>query len=101
LWVIGLIIFPLFGSLIYLIVRGAGMSERSLAQSRAARAEFDDYIRSTAASSSGTGPVDDLTRLADLRSSGVISDAEFESMKARIVGGGTQAASGSTTTPTA
>jgi hypothetical protein len=98
LWVIGLIIFPLFGSLVYLIVRGAGMSERSMAQSRAARAEFDDYIRSTAASS-GAGPADDLGRLADLRSSGVISDAEFESMKARIVGGGTQAASGSAATP--
>ncbi len=85
-WVVGLIIFPLLGSLVYLIARGQGMAERSAAQQQQARAEFDSYVRSTAAST-GTGPVDDLTRLADLRNNGTITDAEFESMKARIVGG--------------
>jgi hypothetical protein len=62
------------------------MAERSIAQQRLARAEFDSYLRTTAASS-GTGPVDDLARLSDLRGSGVITDAEFETMKARVVGG--------------
>lgn len=90
LWVIALIIFPLVGSLIYLIARGSGMSERSAAQARAAQQQFDSYVRETAASS-GAGPVDDLTRLSQLRDSGTITSEEFETMKARIVGGGASA----------
>jgi Phospholipase_D-nuclease N-terminal len=53
-WVVALIVFPLLGSLAYLIVRGQGMAERSMAQQRLARAEFDSYVRTTAASSGGT-----------------------------------------------
>jgi hypothetical protein len=101
LWVLGLIIFPLIGSLVYLIARGEGMAERSAADQRQARAEFDSYVRSTVAST-GTGPVDDLTRLAELRNNGTISDAEFESMKARVLGGtgtGTPTGTGTATSP--
>jgi hypothetical protein len=88
LWVIALIVFPLLGSLIYLIVRGQGMGERSMRQAEQAQAQLDSYIRTTA-SSSGSGPVDDLARLAELRANGTISDDEFASLKARIVGGST------------
>lgn len=85
-WVVVLIVFPALGSLAYLIARGQGMAERSAAHQRLAREELDSYIRTTA-TSSGTGPVDDLARLAELRSSGTITDAEFEAIKARIVSG--------------
>jgi hypothetical protein len=85
-WVIGLIVFPLLGSLAYLIVRGRGMAERSMAQQRLAKDQFDSYVRATAAST-GTGPVDDLTRLADLHGSGAITDEEFETIKSRLVRG--------------
>jgi hypothetical protein len=95
LWVVALIIFPLLGSLVYLIVRGDGMAKRSAAQQRAAKAEFDTYIRETAGTG-GSGQVDDLHRLAALRDSGTITDAEFEQMKARVVGGAPTA--GGTTT---
>jgi uncharacterized SAM-binding protein YcdF (DUF218 family) len=84
IWVVALIVFPLVGSLVYLIVRGTGMAERSAAQHRLAQEQLDSYIRTTAASS-GSGPVDDVARLADLRNSGAISDAEYETIKARIV----------------
>jgi hypothetical protein len=87
-WVVGLIVFPLLGSLVYIIVRGQGMAERSARQEQAARAEFDSYVRQTAAAT-GSAPVDDLTRLSELRSNGTISDDEFESMKARVLSGGT------------
>lgn len=86
LWILALVVFPLLGSLVYIIVRGGGMAERSARQAQAARAEFDSYIRSAAAST-GTAPVDDLTRLNDLRASGTISDDEFETLKSRVVGG--------------
>ncbi|HZA78570.1 MAG TPA: SHOCT domain-containing protein [Acidimicrobiales bacterium] len=85
-WVVALIVFPLLGSLAYLIVRGQGMAERSAAEHRIAQQQMDSYIRSTAAST-GTGPVDDLTRLAQLRENGTITDAEFETIKARVVSG--------------
>jgi hypothetical protein len=89
-WIVALVLFPFLGSLVYLIVRGAGMAERSARQAQEARAQFDSYIRSTAAST-GVAPVDDLARLNDLRTSGTLTDAEFETLKARIVGGGTTA----------
>ena len=91
LWVIALIIFPLVGSLIYLIARGSGMAERSAAQARAAQQQFDAYVRDTAGTA-GSGPVDDLARLGQLRDSGTITPEEFEAMKARVVGGGSAAA---------
>jgi hypothetical protein len=105
-WVVGLVIFPLLGSLVYLIVRGGGMAERSAKQAAAAQSQFDDYIRKTASAPGGAGPVDDLDRLAGLRDSGTITDAEFEVMKARVVGTpstpgapGTPTTPGTTTTP--
>jgi hypothetical protein len=85
-WILLLVIFPLFGSLIYIIVRGRSMAERSARSEQAARAQFDSYVRQ-AASSTGTAPVDDLTRLAELRDRGVITDEEFQSMKARVLSG--------------
>jgi uncharacterized membrane protein YcjF (UPF0283 family) len=85
-WLVLLVIFPLVGSLIYLIVRGGSMAERSAKQAQAAQAQFDSYIRQTA-SASGDSSVDDLTRLAELRSNGHLTDAEYESMKQRILGG--------------
>jgi hypothetical protein len=89
-WILLLVLIPLLGSLIYIIVRGPGMAERAAKSEAKARANFDSYIRETAASS-GSSPVDELTRLAQLRDNGTISDAEFESMKARVVGGGSAA----------
>jgi Short C-terminal domain/Phospholipase_D-nuclease N-terminal len=95
-WVVGLIIFPLIGSLVYLIARGQGMAERSAAQHQQARADFDSYIRQTAAAGGG-GPVDELTRLAELRDKGTITEDEFQTMKARVLGGTPAATSSGTT----
>ena len=89
-WLVLLIVFPLVGSLIYLIVRGKSMAERSAAAQKHAQAQFDSYVRQ-AASSSGDSSVDDLARLAELRSNGHLSDEEYETMKSRIVGGGAPA----------
>ncbi len=84
-WILLLVILPLIGSLIYLIVRGGGMAERSAMRAQQAQAEFDSYVRRTAAS--GNSSVDDLARLAELRQSGHLSDAEYEQMKQRVLAG--------------
>ena len=43
---------------------------------------FESYVRETAS----TSPVDELHKLADLKDRGAISDAEYEKMKAKLVG---------------
>ena len=46
------------------------------------RKHFDSYVRETA----GTSPVDELHKLSELKDKGAISDAEYEKMKANLVG---------------
>jgi ABC-type multidrug transport system fused ATPase/permease subunit len=82
LWVIFVIILPFLGVLIYLIARGGSMHERAVAQATQQQRAFDDYVRQTAGSSSA----DELTKLAELKSKGVITDAEFEAQKAKLLG---------------
>ena len=45
LWVIGIIIFPLLGVLLYLIVRGGKMHERQLQYAQAQETAFRDYVQ--------------------------------------------------------
>jgi ABC-type multidrug transport system fused ATPase/permease subunit len=81
-WVIFVIILPFLGVLIYLIARGGSMHERAVAQANQQQKAFDDYVRQTAGSSSSA---DELAKLADLKSKGVISDAEFEAQKQKLL----------------
>ena len=88
LWVIFVIVFPYLGILVYLIARGGSMHERAAKQQQAAQAQFDSYVKQVAATSGSGGSVaDELARLADLKSRGVITDAEFEQLKAKAMAG--------------
>ena len=82
-WIIFVIIFPFLGVFVYLIARGSSMGERAMKQQQAAQAQFDSYVKEVAGSSAS--PADELARLADLKSKGVISDAEFEQLKAKAL----------------
>src|SRR5271155_240739 len=75
LWVIFVIILPFLGVLVYLIARGGKMHERAAEQAAQQQKAFDSYVKQAAGSSSN---VDDLAKLADLKASGAITDAEFE-----------------------
>jgi putative oligomerization/nucleic acid binding protein/phospholipase D-like protein len=81
-WVFFLIFVPFLTALIYLIARGQGMRERSIKEQAEVRQHFDSYVRETA----GTSPVDELHKLSELKDKGAISDAEYEKMKAKLVG---------------
>ena len=83
-WVIFLIFVPFLAALIYLIARGDGMRERSLAQQQDAQKQLDTYIRQTASSGGGSA-ADELTKLAKLHDEKKLSDEEFERAKAKIV----------------
>ena len=83
LWAIFVVIVPFLGVLVYVIARGRGMSERDLAQAQQQKQQFDAYVKDAAASGGGTA--EELTKLADLKERGVITDAEFEQQKAKLL----------------
>ena len=82
-WSLFLIFVPFLAAFIYLIARGSGMRERALAQQEEAKAQLDAYVRETAG---GGSPADELAKLARLHDEKKLSDQEFESAKAKIVG---------------
>lgn len=83
LWVIFVIILPFLGIFVYLIARGGKMQERAAAQAAQQQKAFDSYVKETAGT--GTSSTEQLAQLADLKQKGVITDAEFESQKAKIL----------------
>ncbi len=83
LWAIFVVVLPFLGVFVYLIARGHAMADRDAEQAQAQRAAFDAYVRDAAGSKGGTA--DELSKLADLKSQGVISDAEFEQQKAKLL----------------
>ena len=82
LWFVFVLFIPLIGVLVYLIARGGKMHEHAAAQAQQQEQEFRSYVQETASSQS---TADQLTKLADLRDRGVISAAEFEREKAKIL----------------
>ena len=84
LWVIFIIILPFLGVFVYLIARGGSMHERAAAQAAEQQKAFDQYVKQ-AAGTPGESSADQLHKLADLKSQGVLTDAEFEAQKAKIL----------------
>jgi ABC-type multidrug transport system fused ATPase/permease subunit len=84
LWVIFIIVLPFLGVFVYLIARGGKMHERQAQQAAQQQQAFDQYVRE-AAGTSGADTASQLSKLADLKSQGVLTDAEFEAQKAKIL----------------
>jgi Phospholipase_D-nuclease N-terminal/Short C-terminal domain len=84
LWVVFVVLMPYLGVFVYLIARGHKMSEHAVEAAQAQDAAARAYIQNAA----GAAPsaADEINRLADLRAKGVIDDAEFQSLKANVVG---------------
>jgi hypothetical protein len=85
LWFLFVLFLPLIGVLVYLIVRGGSMHERSVRQAQQQDQEFRHYVQHAAASSPAS-TADQLSKLADLRDRGVISAEEFDREKAKVLG---------------
>ena len=84
LWVLFVIILPFLGVFVYLIARGGKMHERAAQDAANQQKAFDEYVKQ-AAGTAGTSTADQLAKLADLKSQGVITDAEFDAQKAKIL----------------
>ncbi|GAA2012110.1 SHOCT domain-containing protein [Microbacterium ulmi] len=80
-WIFFLIFFPIVTALVYLIARGKGMGERSVAEARQYRAAQDDYIKQVA----GSSPADEIAKAKSLLDAGTISQAEYDALKARAL----------------
>ena len=84
LWVIFVIVLPFLGIFVYLIARGGKMHERAEQAAQQQQKAFDDYVKQTAGASGGS-TADQLAKLADLKAQGVLTDAEFDAQKAKIL----------------
>lgn len=93
-WSVFLILLPFLGVLVYLIARGKGMGMRELARAEQNEQEFRAYVREAAADSGApsttsttwkASPVDELQRLADLKSHGDITEEEYQRMKSKVM----------------
>lgn len=81
-WIIALIIIPWLTGLIYIIVRGKGMAQRSADQAAEIQKAQAEYIRQV---SGNTDPAAQIAQAKELHDKGVISDAEFEQLKAKAL----------------
>jgi hypothetical protein len=84
-WTIFVIVMPYLGVFVYLIARGHKMGEHAAQQAQAQDAAFRAYVKDAAGNGSGSSPAAELDRLADLKARGVIDDAEFNRLKAKVV----------------
>ena len=83
LWIIFVIVIPVVGILVYLIARGGGMHERAVEQAQQQNQAFQEYVQQAAGPSS---TADELAKLADLKASGAITEEDFQTGKAKILG---------------
>ena len=84
IWTIFVILVPYLGVFVYLIARGHKMSEHQVAAAQQADAQQKAYIQSVV--SNAGSPAEELAKAADLKDKGLIDDAEFAAMKAKILG---------------
>lgn len=84
-WVVFVLVIPVIGVLVYLIARGDKMAQRRVDDAKASEAAFKDYVQQAAAPA-GSSSADEITKLAGLRDSGVITAEEFDAQKAKLLG---------------
>lgn len=85
-WIILVVVLPYFGVFIYLIAQHQGMTERSMAQAQAQQSQFDNYVKSV--SGGGGGAAAEIEKAKQLLDSGAITQAEFDSLKAKALAAG-------------
>jgi Short C-terminal domain/Phospholipase_D-nuclease N-terminal len=81
LWTLFLIFAPWLGAIVYLIVRGNSMNQRTLQAAQEREASMRAYVQQAA----GTSTADELRQLGDLRAAGTISDEDYERAKAKVL----------------
>ena len=81
IWIILLIFIPFLSLLVYVIVYHKGMSDRNIKAAKQYEQAQAAYIQSVA----GQSPADQIAKAQELLSAGTISQAEFDSIKAKAL----------------
>jgi energy-coupling factor transporter transmembrane protein EcfT len=81
-WIVLLVVLPYFGVFVYLIAEHNGMTERAIKQQEAAKSQMDQYVQSVAGK---TDPAEQIAKAKTLLDSGTITQAEFDSIKAKAL----------------
>lgn len=81
-WSLFIIAVPFLGVLTYVVTQSSNMAARNQARAQANRSEFDEYVRSVAATD---GPATQIQTAKELLADGSITDAEFDSIKAKAL----------------
>ena len=82
-WIVFVILLPYLGVLVYLIANHDGMADRNIAAAQAQKSATDDYIRSVSGGAAG-----EIEKAKGLLDSGAITQAEFDSIKAKALASG-------------
>jgi cytochrome c biogenesis protein CcdA len=80
-WVFFLVFLPFLGVLLYLIVRGNGMRDRTIKAQAETKQHFDSYVRERAHAT----PADELHKLNELKEKGALSTEEFDRAKSKLL----------------
>ncbi|MFB8211641.1 SHOCT domain-containing protein [Streptomyces sp. NPDC056010] len=89
-WLILALVLPYLGVLIYVIARGKSMGKRDVQEAKERDAAFKAYIRDAAGTEGGGshksgGHVEDLSKLADLKDKGAITEEEYQRAKSKLL----------------
>ncbi|MFE9855289.1 SHOCT domain-containing protein [Streptomyces sp. NPDC005780] len=89
-WLVLTLVLPYLGVLIYVIARGKSMGLRDVKDAKERDAAFKAYVREAAGSSDANGApksshVEDLSKLADLKDKGAISEEEYQRAKTKLL----------------
>jgi len=79
LWVVLVLVLPLIGCLAYFIVRGDKMRAHQAQAEQKEEQALRDYV------GTGGSPAEELSRLAELRKDGTISEEEFQQLKSEVM----------------
>ena len=80
-WILVLVFVPYLAALIYLIVYGSDMRERTLRAQAEAKHQADQYIRAAAQ----TSTADELHKLHELVEKGALTEAEYDRAKQKLL----------------
>ena len=82
-WIVFVILLPYLGVLVYLIANHDGMADRNIQQIQQQQQATDAYIKSVAGGAAG-----EIEKAKSLLDSGAITQAEYDSIKAKALAAG-------------
>ena len=87
LWVIFVIFLPYLGVFVYLIARGHKMAEHAQESAQRQDAANRAYIQSVVPAG-GASAADQIAKASELKAQGLITEEEFQTLKAKALAGG-------------